>query len=82
MNETQYEHVQKLLQCGHAYAKMSDYIATYKQAVDKMTQAGTRQEYTGWFGVCVIVRELTVLRFGEMGRLELQHIAEAHAKQK
>jgi len=64
-NAAQYEHVRKLLQCGHAYAKIEDYASALEYALRKMSQEGTDADSDSWMKVCVIIGELGFITFGQ-----------------
>ncbi len=81
MNQEPYEHVRKMLHCGHAYAKISDYDTSLRAALAKLSRAGTDAEHDGWFRACVIIREVAVLRFGLEAEAMMQQAANDFAKQ-
>lgn len=69
MNAAQYNAVRKLLQCGHAYAKIEDYESALANALAELKKsrenaAGTDAITDGWYRACLIITELGFLVFG------------------
>lgn len=81
LGQEQYEFVRKLLQCGHAYAKLESYESAFREANARSSQAQDDTEQDGWYKVCVVVNELGTLIFGREWELAKGAIYSAYAKE-
>lgn len=81
----QYEHVRKLLQCGHAYAKIADYDASIREAIEHARiamETGTNEEVARWNSVCQIIDHLGELVFGDEWKIRRKLICKEIAEEK